>query len=451
MRKLFGTDGIRGIANHYPLTPEMMVRLGQALAFLLRKNNSSPKVIIGKDTRISGYMIENSLTSGLLSMGINVLLVGPMPTPAIAHLTKSFAADAGIMISASHNPARDNGIKIFSGDGLKLSDEKELEIEQLIFNNNFKTTDIIDNFIGRAKRIDDAKGRYIEFAKASINNLSLKGIKIAIDCANGASYHIAPYIFEELGAQVSVINNKPDGLNINKNSGALFPKKVRDEVIGHYKDIGIAFDGDADRVIFIDEKGNIIDGDAILMICALYLKENNLLNKDTVVATVYSNSFLDTYLLKKGIKVKRVDCGDRYVVEKMIKENLNFGGESSGHIIFRDSSTTGDGIISALKVLSIMISKNKKLSELVKDYIPYPQVLISSEVKKKIPLDNLLESKKLIENIEKEIGSEGRVFIRYSGTENKIRVMVEANISKEKLNDYSKKIINKIIEEIDKK
>jgi phosphoglucosamine mutase len=447
-RKLFGTDGIRGIANAYPLDPETMVSLGKALVKTLENRAKHPKILVGKDTRRSGYLLENALTSGMLSMGADVLLVGPMPTPAIAHLTKSFAADAGIVISASHNPAEDNGIKIFQHNGLKLSDQDELKIEQYIFEKCPGSESIIGENIGKAKRIDDAKGRYIEFAKASINNRSLKGLKIAIDCAHGASYHIASDIFRELGADVLVINNKPDGLNINKHCGALYPQEVRDMVLGHYADIGIAFDGDADRVIFVDEKGNIIDGDAILMLCAISLKRKGRLKKDTLVATVYSNAALDKQLKQYGINVDRVACGDRYVVESLVKNGYNFGGEKSGHLIFKDNATTGDGIVSALNVLDIILTENKKLSELASVFQPFPSILKNAVVKEKIPIKYLSKTNKIIKTINSELSGLGRVFVRYSGTESKVRVLIEGS-DQGKIEGYVDTIIQTLVNEIE--
>ena len=449
-RRYFGTDGIRGVANMPPMDPQFVLDLGRCLAFWVKSEASkasdgNPKVLIGKDTRISGYMLENALTAGLCSMGIDVLLVGPMPTPAVAHLTRSFAADAGVMISASHNPAEDNGIKIFDSKGLKLTDSQELEIEKLLAK-PLKSEGIIGSRIGRAKRIDDARGRYIEFVKSSIQNSSLKGLDIALDCANGAAYAIAADIFRELGAKVSVINDKPDGLNINLQSGALYPEKVRDVVVGHYKNIGISLDGDADRVIFVDDKGAIIDGDAVLFIISSWLKENNKLNQDTIVATIYSNKALDSLLIKKGICVKRVACGDRYVLESILANGYSFGGESSGHLIFKEYSTTGDGILAALQILHMLKAKKMKLSELVKPYTPFPQVLKNTAVSGKIPLDKLPKTTQLIQKIEKELGKKGRVFVRYSGTENKVRILVEGT-DQEEISWYAEKISCSVVEE----
>ena len=417
-RKIFGTDGIRGVANQYPMTPEMALSLGKAIAqFFMKKNGKTVKVVIGKDTRLSGYMLESALQSGLVSMGARVLLVGPMPTPAIADLTKSLNANAGIVISASHNPAQDNGIKIFNCKGFKLTDAQEKEIEQLIFNKEINGTQI-----GKAFRIDDAKGRYIEFAKASIKSLSLKGLKIVLDCANGAAYHIAPEIFSELGAEVVTLNNQPDGLNINLECGATHPEVIQKAVVKEKADLGIALDGDADRVIVCDEKGKLVDGDHIIAICALHLKEKDRLKNNAVTVTVMSNAGFNEAMEKAGIKVYRAAVGDRYVLELMQKEGSNLGGEQSGHIIFSDYATTGDGIITALQLMSIMKTKGKKLSELASVMTTYPQELINIKVKEKKPLDELKSVQEKIKQAEEKLGKSGRVLVRYSGTENKARV-----------------------------
>ena len=436
MRKLFGTDGVRGKANIYPMIPEMALKLGKAAAKVLLNNKEikpekRPKILIGKDTRVSGYMIEYALTAGITSMGADVLLVGPMPTPAIAHLTKSFAADFGIMISASHNPYYDNGIKFFDNNGFKLPDEIEEQIEKIALEEKFENNHITGELIGRAKRIDDAKGRYIEFAKASINNNSLKGIKMVLDCANGASYDVTPHIFRELGAEVIVINNSPNGLNINLNCGSLHPEQLKQKVKQEKADIGIALDGDADRVIFVDEKGNDINGDQIMSICALDLFSRNKLKNKTIVATVMSNIGLDIAMKKIGIKVVRTDVGDRYVIDEMRKHNYNFGGEQSGHLIFSDYTTTGDGTIAALQVLNIMKKSNRKLSELVKIMEKLPQYTLNVEVTKKIPFDELPNIKNKLKNIEKSLKNKGRILLRYSGTQNLVRIMIEGPNLKE--------------------
>jgi len=428
-RKLFGTDGVRGTANTYPMTPEVAMRLGKAFAEVIgrheNRNHERHKVVIGKDTRISGYMIETALTSGIVSMGVDVFLVGPMPTPAVAHLTKSFAADAGIVISASHNPAEHNGIKFFDRNGLKLPDEVEERIEKLFFSEEIKAEHVKGRLIGKAYRIDDAKGRYIEFAKSSIQNSSLEGIKIVLDVANGAAYSISPDILRELGAEVIVLNSRPNGLNINLDCGALHPELIRKEVAKNKADIGIAFDGDADRVIMVDEKGNDVDGDHIMAISAIRMLGKKKLNKNTLVATQYSNLGLDRAMEKADGKVVRVENGDRYVVEEMLKNGYNFGGEQSGHIIFFDYTTTGDGTIAALQILNIMKETGKKLSELAKCMQRFPQVLVNVPVKEKKDLNRMPGVLKAIKDAEKKLGKEGRIFVRYSGTENICRIMVE--------------------------
>ncbi|MBS3137798.1 phosphoglucosamine mutase [Candidatus Woesearchaeota archaeon] len=439
-RKLFGTDGIRGIANIYPMTAEIALKLGQAVAkVLINEKKSSPKVIIGKDTRVSGYIFENALTAGLCSMGVLVYLVGPMPTPAIAHLTKSFAADAGIVISASHNPAADNGIKVFSADGFKLPDNVEQKIEQIILSNNISTEHIIGDKVGKAYRIEDARGRYIEFAKGTINNLSLKGLKIVLDCAHGAAYKVAPLIFKELGAEVIIINNTPNGLNINDNAGAMHPELLKKYVLENKAALGIALDGDADRVILMDEAGNIINGDYILAIIALFLKEKKQLSKNTVVATVMSNLGLIQLCKENKIQFVQVKVGDRYVIEEMQNSGAIIGGEQSGHIILSEYTTTGDGTIAALQVLRIMKEKKKKLSELASVLKEYPQVIINVEVKQKTPLEKLPAVSKKIKEVENKLADNGRVLVRYSGTQNCCRIMVEGQDKKE-ITNYADQI-----------
>lgn len=443
MEKLFGTDGIRGIANKHPVTPELMVKVGKAAAIVLSNNKKRPKILIGKDTRLSGYMIETALTSGICSMGADVLLVGPMPTPAISHLTKSFAADAGIVISASHNPANHNGIKFFSKEGLKLSKEIEDKIEKLALN-DINSAHINGGSIGKAYRIDDARGRYIEFAKASIKNRNLSGIKIVLDCANGAAYSVAPIIFQELGAEVIVVNNRPNGLNINLNCGSLYPEVIQKIAKKEKADIGVALDGDADRVAMVDENGDIIDGDQIMAVCGLHMLKNKELKNNTLVATVMSNFGLDEAVKKAGGRVFRTQVGDSYVMEGMIEHDSNFGGEQSGHIIFGDYSTTGDGIITTLKILDIMKEKNAKLSKLASSMAKYPQVLINVKVREKKPFEKMPSFTK-IRGEEERLKGSGRVLVRYSGTENLARVMVEGKNIKDIQN-----IADNIAEEIRK-
>jgi len=442
-RKLFGTDGIRGKANEYPMTPELALKLGKATAKYFG-NGFSPKIVIGKDTRLSGYMLETALTSGLVSMGATVFLVGPMPTPAIAKLTVSLAADAGIVLSASHNPVEDNGIKLFDSKGYKLSDAAEKKIESFVLGEDINNA---SSSIGKAFRVDDAQGRYIEFVKSTAKNISLGGLKVVLDCANGAAYSVAPKIFSELGAEVISMNASPDGMNINKGCGALFPEKMCAEVKKHNADVGIALDGDADRAIICNEKGETLHGDAVIALAAVELKKRSKLEKDTAVITFMSNLGLSKFLEKNGIKVVSVQVGDRYVIEEMRKNNYNFGGEQSGHLIFGDYTTTGDGIISGLQLLRLMKDTGKKLSELVKPLDFFPQVLINVKVNEKKDFSLLSGVQKEICAAEKTLGTEGRVFVRYSGTENLCRIMVEAK--DEKLaNELAESISKKVVGEI---
>ena len=431
-RKIFGTDGIRGKANSYPMTPELALQLGKALAKILTTKNGKgrKKILIGKDTRLSGYMIETALTSGLVSMGCDVILVGPIPTPAIAQLTKSLTADAGIVISASHNPADDNGIKIFSRDGYKLNDELEEEIEKLMFSGSIDADHVTGTNIGKASRVEDAKGRYIEFCKSTIGNKSLSGLKVVLDCANGAAYNVAPKIISELGAELITLNAEPDGLNINNGCGALHPEAIQSAVKKHKADIGIALDGDADRIVVCDEKGNLVNGDSLLAMFTLDLNSKQLLRDNTIVTTVMSNYGFYEAMQNAGISVKTTPVGDRYVIEEIKKHNYTLGGEQSGHIIFADYSTTGDGIISALQLLSLLKSKGK-LSWLSNVMVNYPQVLLNVKVKQKGPFNKIPKIKQAIENAEKEIEGKGRVLVRYSGTENLARVMVEGKDKKQ--------------------
>ncbi len=424
--KLFGTDGIRGRVNEFPITAEVALRTGKAVAQVLRSNGARRnRVLIGKDTRISGYMLETALTSGLVSMGMDVYLVGPMPTPAVAHLTKSMGATAGIMITASHNPYEDNGLKIFGPDGFKLTDDLEALIERHIMGDEPEATPLPPAQIGKAHRIDDARGRYIEFAKHAADNISLHGRKIVVDCGHGAAYFIAPLIFKELGAEVIVIGNQPDGLNINADCGALHPEAAGALVRQHQADLGISFDGDADRVIFTDANGQVVSGDRILALCAIGLKEQGKLRHDTLVATVMSNLGLIEAMKKHGIKVEITAVGDRSVIECMRKNGYSFGGENSGHLIFGDHVTTGDGILSALQVLRLMGEKNASLAELAAVMHEYPAELANMPVPSKPPLDSLPKLQQLMQQATAEFGDVGRHLIRYSGTENKIRVLVE--------------------------
>ena len=448
MGKLFGTDGIRGIANVFPITSEMMQDLGKAIATVFKEKcgKDRPRFLIGKDTRVSGYMIENALSSGILSAGADVLLVGVLPTPAIAFLTKSINADAGIVISASHNPAEDNGIKVFRADGQKLSDSFEEEIEDCVFNKKVKTDEIRGDLIGKLYNVLDAKGRYIEFAKASIKSTSLSGVKIVLDCAHGAAYQTAPEVFRELGADVTVLNNSPDGLNINSNCGALHPENMMEMVKKVKADIGIALDGDADRVIVCDEKGNTLDGDQIIAICAVSMQEKGTLKKNGVAVTVMANKGFDIAMHDKGIHIVKTKVGDRYVLEALKKNGYVLGGEQSGHIIFFNITTTGDGVISALQLVKIIKEEGKKLSELAECMKPLPQVIVSVEVKEKKDIDSL-QAREEIASAEKKLGDRGRILVRYSGTQNLCRVMVEGE-NKKDITKISNDIANAIKKEI---
>ena len=432
MGKLFGTDGIRGVANIFPMTPEMVLSIGKATAHVFKEKcgKEKPKFVIGKDTRLSGYMIENALASGIVSVGADVLLVGPMPTPAIAYLTKSLNADAGIVLSASHNPAEDNGIKIFSENGHKLSDNVEDEIEKYVLSGKIKTEHIKGDLIGKAHRVDDAKERYIEFVKASVESMSMKGLRVILDCANGAAYNTAPHILSELGAEVVVLNDRPDGLNINLDCGALHPEKMMEIVKKEKAHIGIALDGDADRVIVCDEKGRSVDGDHIIAICAINMKEKGALRKNSVVVTIMANKGFDIAMAKERIKVVKTKVGDRYVVDEMRKKGYVLGGEQSGHIIFSNYTTTGDGMISALQLLRIMKERREKLSKLAECMTSLPQVLVNVDVKEKKDISKLKVNKN-IKDAESKLGEKGRVLVRYSGTQNLCRIMIEGENKRE--------------------
>ena len=428
MQKLFGTDGIRGQANRYPVNAELALKLGKALGKRLRAHGyGSARAVIGKDTRLSGYMLETAITSGLVSAGCDVFLVGPVPTPAVAHLTRSLAADIGIMLTASHNPYDDNGIKIFNPLGYKLEDAEEDEITRLIRDSDLRTDDIRSDQLGKAYRLDDARGRYIEFAKSTIGNAKLSGFKVVMDCANGAAYDIGPWIFRELGAAVTKTGVAPDGLNINANCGALHPEVVAKLVKEHGADIGVALDGDADRVIFADADGNIVDGDRVLAACAIAFKKRGLLDKDTLVVTSMSNLGLHDAMRGHGIKVEVTDVGDRYVIDAMRKGGHSLGGEKSGHLIFHNHATTGDGIISALQVMRVMKEEGKTLAQLADCMTEYPQTLVSLKVKEKLPVPEVPVLAAAVKACEDDLRGRGRVIVRYSGTEPKIRLLVEAS------------------------
>lgn len=430
-QKLFGTDGVRGIANQSPMTAELAMQIGRAAAYLFgdkdSKGNIRPtRVVIGKDTRLSGYMFENALSAGFCSMGAKVFLVGPLPTPGIAFITRSMRADIGVVISASHNLFNYNGIKIFDRNGCKLSDSVEKHIEQLVVSGELDSCRPINEAIGRAMRIDDASGRYIVYLKSTFPEaLSLEGIRVVLDCANGASYKVAPIILEELGAEVFPIGIAPNGTNINDQVGAVYPQRMCRAVHEHRAEIGISLDGDADRVILSDENGEVVDGDQILAICALNMLAEGKLAHKTVVGTPMTNMGLKVALKKAGVQLVEAKVGDRYIVETMQKKNLNLGGEQSGHIVFLEHNTTGDGLMAALKVLAIMQKTGKKLSELKKVMTHYPQVLQNVPVKKKEDLSLYPQIQKTIQKIEKALGENGRVLVRYSGTEPLARVMVE--------------------------
>lgn len=426
MGKYFGTDGIRGEANTGMMAPATVLRIGQAFGAALREKHEHPKVIIGKDTRVSGYMLEGILAAGLCSVGADVLFLGPLPTPGVAYLTRGMRATAGIMISASHNPFQDNGIKFFDQHGFKLPDALEAEIEALIDSPALESHQVASAQVGRARRIDDAIGQYAVFLKERFaKSLTLDGMRIVVDCANGAGYRVAPKVFSELGAEVFCINDDPNGFNINLNAGALHPEKLRGEVLRYRADIGLALDGDADRLVVVDEKGQVIDGDQVIAMCALEMQANGELAGDSVVVTVMSNKGLDVCLNRAGIQVHRAPVGDRYVVEEMRKRKLTLGGEPSGHLLFLDSSTTGDAIIAALKVLEMMRRKGRTVSELAAVMDRFPQITRNVRVKDKRPLDALPRFAAALAAFTAELGDQGRTLFRYSGTEALARITLE--------------------------
>jgi phosphoglucosamine mutase len=434
VRRLFGTDGVRGVANVYPMTAEMALLLGRALAFHVRSGPHRHRIVIGKDTRLSGYMLEQAIASGICSMGVDVELCGPLPTPGIAFITQSMRADAGVVISASHNPYQDNGIKFFSRDGFKLPDEAELEIERLVLpgagklsgGEDFHALRPTARLIGKAKRIGDAVGRYVVFLKSLFpKDLTLDDLTIAVDCAHGAAYKVAPAVFEELGAKVVALGVKPDGKNINDGCGAVHPESMARAIKRAGAQLGLALDGDADRVILADEQGRIVDGDAIMAVVARDQLRQGKLAQNTLVATVMSNVGLDRALAQVGGRVKRTQVGDRYVVEEMRRSGYNFGGEQSGHLIFLDHVTTGDGVCAALNLLAVMLREGKPLSELARCFEPVPQAQLNVAVREKRPFESLPELSRAIAEVERALGGEGRVLVRYSGTENKARILVE--------------------------
>ncbi len=428
MGRLFGTDGIRGVANNDPMTAEMMLEIGRAAAHVCKRHHKKQRhnIMIGKDTRVSGYMLESALTAGICSMGVDVQLLGPLPTPGIAYLTRCMRSDAGVVLSASHNPCQDNGIKIFSRTGYKLPDKEEDEIEDLITSGRIKDIRPTADDIGKAKRIDDAAGRYIVFCKNTFpEEYSVEGMKIVLDCANGASYRVGPDVFTELGAEVTAIHNEPDGLNINDNCGSQHTDDLRKAVLETEADLGLAFDGDGDRLIAVDEKGNELTGDHIIAICARMYKDMGLLEGNRVVATVMSNFGLRVAMKEMGIELELTQVGDRYVLEMMKENGAVMGGEASGHLIFLNHHTTGDGLIAALQLISAMRRYDKPLSELGGIMKMYPQKLVNVEVAQKPPIEDIPELRKAILEAESMLNGGGRVLIRYSGTQNLCRVMVE--------------------------
>ena len=427
MSRLFGTDGIRGVANVPPMDSETVMRLGRAAAHVFRRGGAPHRVLIGKDTRLSGYLLETALETGIASMGVDVLLVGPLPTPGVAFMTRSMRADAGIMISASHNSYEDNGIKFFGADGFKLADDTEDEIERLMQPGHLDVLRASPDVIGKMFRIDDAVGRYTVYLKSCIpRDFKLDGFKVVLDCANGAAYRVAPLVFGELGAELTVIGNRPDGKNINANCGSTYPEAMAAEVRRIGADCGIAFDGDGDRVIMCDERGELMDGDLILAICGIALKKAGQLQGNSLVGTVMSNLGLEKSLEREGIALRRSGVGDRYVLNEMVANGLNLGGEQSGHVIFLDHSTTGDGLLTALMLLSLIKRDGKPLSEYRKLIERYPQELINIKVRERIPFDQIPSIQSMLVDVERRLGSTGRVLLRYSGTEKKARVMVEA-------------------------
>ena len=470
-RHLFGTDGVRGVANQEPMTSEMALKLGRAIAKVLHDTKSLEptgrgvvpryprkgddgkhryKILIGKDTRLSGYMLETALASGIVSMGADVLLVGPMPTPGVAFLTRSMRADAGVVISASHNPYQDNGIKFFSCDGFKLPDEVEARMEQMIFSGETEESRPTASEIGKAFRVSDAIGRYNVFLKNSFpRHLTLEGLKIVVDCGHGAAYRVVPEVLSELGAEVLPIGVQPDGENINRRCGALYPEIAREVLLHESADFAVALDGDADRAVFIDETGEILDGDHILAICALDMHRKGILKGSGVVATVMSNLGLELAMQKAGLEVVRTQVGDRYVVEKMLADDYNLGGEQSGHILFLDHNTTGDGAITCLQMLNLMVETRKRLSELKSVMKRLPQVLLNVDVTERRDFSEMPKVSRKIEDVTRALGARGRVLVRYSGTELLARIMLEGEEEK-KIRAMAEDIAREIRAEVGK-
>jgi phosphoglucosamine mutase len=431
-RRIFGTDGVRGTANIEPVTAETALKLGRAAAHVFtelsaqRRHSSRPTIVIGKDTRLSGYMLENALAAGVMSLGADVLLIGPLPSPGVAYITRSLRADAGIVLSASHNPYEDNGIKFFRHDGYKLDDDIEKRIEHLVFSGEIEAIRPTAGKIGRATRIDDALGRYVEFAKTSFpRGHTLEGLRICVDVANGAAYKSTPCILRELGADAIISHNTPNGRNINRECGSTHPEEIQRIMRETKADVGISHDGDADRVLLCDEHGEVVDGDEIMAIAAIDFMKAGRLAENTLVATIMSNFGLDEALSSQGGRVLRTKVGDRYVIEAMMKHDYNVGGEQSGHMIFRDFTTTGDGIISALQILRIMVETQKPLSELKRCLVKYPQAQRNLRVREKRPIEELPTVAQLVQETERDLAGAGRVLLRYSGTEPKIRLLIE--------------------------
>ncbi|HYV27688.1 MAG TPA: phosphoglucosamine mutase [Candidatus Eisenbacteria bacterium] len=450
-KKIFGTDGVRGTANIEPVTAETALKLGRAAGHVFKtletqsRGRGRHRIVIGKDTRLSGYMLENAISAGVLSMGVDVLFIGPLPTPGVAYITRSLRADAGIVITASHNPYDDNGIKFFRADGYKLEDEIERRIESLVFSGEIENIRPTAGEIGKAVRIDDALGRYIEYAKSSFpRGMTLEGMRVVVDCAHGAGYKSTPCVLRELGAELVVYGQQPDGTNINKNCGSMHPEQMCEQVRAQGACLGVAHDGDADRVLLCDETGKLIDGDDIMAVAGLDLLETGMLAKKTVVATVMSNAGLDSVIKQAGGHVVRKEVGDKNVIDEMLRHDYNFGGEQSGHMIFRDYSTTGDGLVTALQMLRIMKAKDKPLSELARCWTRFPQVVTNIRVREKKPFEQLNGVLQLVAQAEGEVkASGGRVFLRYSGTEPKARLLIEGR-DEAVLQTWSRKISDAI-------
>ncbi len=450
-KRIFGTDGVRGTANIEPVTAETALKLGRAAAHVFKnlethsRGRGKHKIVIGKDTRLSGYMLENAISSGILSMGVDVLFIGPLPTPGVAYVTRSLRADAGIVITASHNPYADNGIKFFRADGYKLDDKIEEKIENLVFSGEIENIRPTAGEIGKAVRIDDALGRYIEFVKASFpRGMTLEGMRIVVDCAHGAAYKSTPCVLSELGAEVIVCGNQPDGMNINKDCGSMHPDQLCHKVVEHRAQLGIAHDGDADRVLLCDETGTLIDGDDIMAIAALDMLAQGMLAEKTLVATVMSNAGLEAAIKSVGGHVIRTAVGDKNVIDEMLRGGFNFGGEQSGHLIFRDFGTTGDGLVAAMQILRIMKASGQSLYKLAKCWTRFPQLVTSIRVREKIPFTQLDGVMKLVNEAETELNAQGgRVLLRYSGTEPKARLLLEGR-EKSGLDKWSKRILEAV-------